>query len=442
MKRMHGEYRRHLRSGIRIPVVLSYANHTVETNTLDISASGIRLKRPGRVYIRPGEVIDLNFRDRTGMKVVATVAHTGKSHIGLQFKNRRFSDAELGELYDVAPSWQRRLSNSKRSLWKNSRRLAVFLANTYLRSLILRLTRPQFLFAVYGNEKQVGSYFTPGMAKRMPPNLVLGYIRNADMRGLMVASQYFEHELQAEPDKVRHYLDQLQQDYPQVKRIALVGRLPNFVKKAGIEITEPLVEGSLGTRYMIWDIARQMRERPQYCKQDSIVVLGGAGRIGNAVCLDLTSLFKNVIGFDPRYDEDNEIDTGQGTVLQTSSVARLHDEKLYIALTHHGDAVLDLHHHIAPGSLIADDTHPCISLKVRKRLQEKQIAVEKIVLAHEEFMMWPRMPDWNNRDIPGCLVEAMILLRQPGAAEGDFTSFCQEAEFLGFTGRLVPPLDE
>lgn len=38
-----------------------------------------------------------------------------------------------------------------------------------------------------------------------------------------------------------------------------------------------LVEGSLGTRYMIWDVARQMRERPQYCQQNSIVVLGGAG---------------------------------------------------------------------------------------------------------------------------------------------------------------------
>lgn len=442
MRRMHGEYRRHLRSGIRVPVVLKYANHVIETTTLDVSASGLRLKRPERVYIRPGETTDVEFRDMADMNVAATVAYTGKSHIGLQFYRRRFSDNELSDLYDVAPSWQRLIAKSKRALWKNSRRFAVFLANTYLRSLVHALARPRFVFAVYGNQQQAGSYFTPAMARRMPPNLVLGFIRNQDMRGLLVASQFMEHELEGDSDKVRQYLDQLRRDYPDVERIALVGRLPNFVMKAGIEIAEPLVEGSLGTRYMIWDVARQMRERPQYCQQTSIVVLGGAGRIGNAVCQDLTSLFDRVIGFDPRYEDDREITTDQGTVLQTSSLARLHDEKLFIGLTHHGDAILELQHHMAPGALIADDTHPCITLAAREQLQEKQIAVEKVVLSHEEFLMWPRMPAWNNRDIPGCLVEALVLLRQPGVGNGDFTAFREEAEFLGFTGRLVRPLDE
>lgn len=442
MIRMHGEYRRHLRSGIRVPVVLNYANHTIETTTLDISTSGLRLKRPEQAYFRPGEVIDVDFPGKAGMKVTATVAHTGKSHIGLQFCRRRFSDNELNTLYGAAPTWQRLAARSKRALWKNSRRLAIFLANTYLRALIHALARPHFLFAVYGNKEQVGSYFTPGMAKRMPSNVVLGFIRNADMRGLLVASQFLEHELQEDSEKVRLYLDRLQQDYPDVQRIALVGRLPNFVMKAGIEITDPLVEGSLGTRYMIWDVARQMLERPQYCQQTSIVVLGGAGRIGNAVCHDLTGLYDKVIGFDPRYEEDREITTDRGTILQTSSLAHLKDEKLYIGLTHHGDVILELRHHIAPGALIADDTHPCISLTARERLQESQIAVEKVVLSHEEFLMWPRMPAWNNRDIPGCLVEALVLLRQPNVGEGDFSAFCQEAKFLGFTGRLVSPLDE
>ncbi|MFL1465019.1 PilZ domain-containing protein [Marinobacter sp. HN1S83] len=442
MIRMHGEYRRHLRSGIRVPVILSYANHTIETQTLDISAGGLRLKRPDRVYIRPCEVIDVDFPGKPGMKVTATVTHTGRSHIGLQFNRRRFSENELSKLYGTAPTWQRLTARSKRALWRNSRRFAVFLANTYLRTFVHALARPHFLFAVYGNKQQVGSYFTPGMAKRMPPNIVLGFIRNADMRGLLVASQFLEHELQEDPEKVRLYLDQLQRDYPDVQRIALVGRLPNFAMKAGIEINEPLVDGSLGTRYMIWDVARQMRERPQYSQQTSIVVLGGAGRIGNAVCQDLTGMYDKVIGFDPRYEEDREITTERGTVLQTSSLAYLQDEKLFIGLTHHGDAILELQQHISPGALIADDTHPCISLTARERLRVRQITVEKVVLSHEEFLMWPRMPAWNNRDIPGCLVEALVLLRQPDAGEGDFSAFCQEAEFLGFTGRLISPLDE
>ncbi|GGY74646.1 PilZ domain-containing protein [Marinobacter zhanjiangensis] len=439
---MHGEYRRHVRSGIRVPVTLKYASHTVETNTLDVSASGLRLKRPKRVYIRPGEVIDVEFPDKSGMNVAATVAYTGKSHIGLQLNLRRFSDTELSELYDIAPPWQRLIATGKRTLWRNSRRSAVFLANTWLRAPLHALARPHFVFAVYGNRQQAESYFTPWMAQRMPSNMVLGFIRNEGMRGLLVASQFMEEELEEDSNKVRFYLDQLQRDYPEVERIALVGRLPNFAMKAGIGMNEPLVEGSLGTRYMIWDVARQMHERPRYSQQNSIVVLGGAGRIGNAVCQDLTSLYDKVIGFDSRYEEDREIATDRGTVLQTSSPDHLRDEKLYIGLTTHGDAVLEFQQYIAPGALIADDTHPCVSLTARERLLERQITVEKVVLSHEEFLMWPRMPAWNNRDIPGCLVEALVLLRQPAVGQGDFSAFCQEAGFLGFTGRLISPLDE
>lgn len=62
--------------------------------------------------------------------------------------------------------------------------------------------------------------------------------------------------------------------------------------------------------------------------------------------------------------------------------------KSHIGLTTHGDAVLELQEHITPGALIADDAHPCISTKARA--------------------------------IPGCLVEALVLLRQPGVGDGDF----------------------
>lgn len=442
MIRTHEEFRRHLRSGIRMPVVLSYANNTFETNTLDISAGGLRLQRPDRVHIPPGEVIDIEFREKNRMKVAATVMHIGQPHIGLQLYDRLFSANEIKELREAAPPRPSLATRSKRALWKQGRRFAVMAVNTFLRPLILAVVKPKFLFAVYGNQKQVGSYFTPGMAKRLPSNVILGFIRNENTRGLMVSPQFLEHELQTDSEKVRQYINQLRQDFPDVQRIALVGRLPNFVKKAGIDITDPLVEGSLGTRYMIWDVARQMGERPQYRDQNSIVVLGGAGRIGNAVCQDLTSLYDRVIGLDPRYDEDREIATEHGTVLQTSNLAHLHDQKLYISLTHQGDVVLDLYQHMPEGALIADDTHPCISLKVRKRLQERQISVEKVVLSHDQFVMRPRMPDWNNRDIPGCLVEALALLRQPDLAEGSFPHFCQGAKRFGFAGRLVSPLEE
>ncbi|MBQ0834704.1 PilZ domain-containing protein [Marinobacter sp.] len=442
MSKIDQERRRHRRSGIRVPVELSYADTTIETRTLNMSASGLRLKRPNGLFIQPGEAIDISFQGASEAPLSALVAHMGKSHIGIQFDEKRFTGDELRELYDLAPVWQRLLVRSKRRLWRDSRRIGVFLANTLLRSLIVRLVQPQFIFAVYGNRRDTDTYWSPKMAERMPPNLVLGFIRNQKARGLLVASQTLEHELQADSDKVRRYIDQLQQDFPNAKRFALVGRLPTFAKKAGIDISDPLVEGSLGTRYMIRGVAQQMQARPQYSRETSIVVLGGAGRIGNAVCEDLTGLYETVIAYDPRYERDEEITTEQGTIVRTSNLARLKDQKLYIGLMSRGDLVLDLYQHIPCGSLIADDTHPCISLHAREKLQESEIAVEKVVLSHPEFLMWPRMPAWNHRDIPGCLVEALVLLQHPELEGDGFLSFCQHAEGMGFSGRLIKPLAE
>jgi len=436
------ERRRHRRSGIRVPVDISYSDQTKDTSSVYISASGVRLKRPSHLFVQPGEVVDISFRGTGQAPLSALVAHLDKSHIGIQFDGKRLSNSELGELYDQAPAWQRLLVRSRRTLWRDSRRLAILAANTILRPLIMALAKPHFVFAVYGNRRDADTYFSPTTAKWMPSTLVLGFIRNQNARGLLVASQILEDELEADSDKVRSYMGELQRDFPDVKRIALVGRLPNFVKKAGIDISDPLVEGSLGTRYMIWDVARQMQARPQYAEHNSIVVLGGAGRIGNAVCDDLTGLYGKVIAYDPRYEEDEEITTGQGTILRTSNVARLHDQQLYIGLMSHGDQVLDLFQHMPSDSLIADDTHPCISLHAREQLLEREITVEKVVLSHSEFLMWPRMPSWNHRDIPGCLVEALVLLQRPELEGGEFLSFCQQAEEMGFTGRLIKPLAE
>lgn len=426
---------------------LSFANATIETTTSDISVSELRVKRPNRLFVDPGQIIDISFqansfRDNADRSVPATVAYVGESDIGLKLHQKHLSDHDLDRLRASAPGWRRWYARSRRLLWRNTRRFAVLAANTVLRPLIIALVKPRFVFAVYGNEKDAETYFTPGLVKLMPPNLVLGFIRNQNVRGLLVASQSLEHTLQADSDKVRDYIDELHKDFPQTERIALVGRLPNFVKKAGIDITAPLVEGSLGTRYMIWDIARQMRERSEYAQYRSIVVLGGAGRIGNAVCEDLTSLYEHVVALDPRYEKETEIDTGHGTVLRTADVTRLHHEHLYICLTHHGDVVLEFYDHMPAGAMIADDTHPCISLEARTRLKANGITVEKVVLSHDQFLMWPRMPAWNNRAIPGCLVEALVLLQRPELDGSEFLSFCREAEAMGFAGRLIRPLEE
>ncbi|MCG8317028.1 MAG: hypothetical protein MI976_27740, partial [Pseudomonadales bacterium] len=204
----------------------------------------------------------------------------------------------------------------------------------------------------------------------------------------------------------------------------------------------PYVDGSMGTRYMIWDVARQMRMLPEYRHESALCVLGGAGRIGNMVCEDLTREYSTVIAFDSRYKKDEKIYTPNGSVLRTGDPQKLSSAKLYISLTHHGDVITDFMMYMPEGSLVADDTHPCISYGVREQLKELKIDVKKIVLSHEDFSMWPRMPAWSNRAIPGCLVEALVLLDQKQANVDDFNAFREVASDIGFQGQLVKPLKE
>lgn len=111
-------------------------------------------------------------------------------------------------------------------------------------------------------------------------------------------------------------------------------------------------------------------------------------------------------------------------------------------LTHHGDVITEFLTYIPEGSLVADDTHPCISYEVRDQLKVFNIHVKKVVLFHEDFSMWPRMPAWSNRAIPGCLVEALVLLDQQETDVENFYAFCKTAESRGFQGRLIKPLEE
>ena len=79
--------------------------------------------------------------------------------------------------------------------------------------------------------------------------------------------------------------------------------------------------------------------------------------------------------------------------------AALGRSKLFIGLTHHGDVIRELGNFMEPGSLIADDTHPYISLEVRQELADK-IRTLKIILSHEEFRMCHACPPGIIRIFP------------------------------------------
>ena len=442
MSTLHGEYRRHTRTGIKTDVSLDLPLGSLDTTTVDVSHRGLALKKPAILDLAPGQTVSVVFNRMEGKIVQARIVHVGENQIGLQLDKTRFSDQDINGIIRTAPWHERFRVSTRRAAWKTLRRTAVLMANTVLRRPLLSLYRPRFIFAVYGNERDVSTYYTPRMLRMIPPNILGGFIRHRQHRGLLVGSKFLESELAEDSAKVRRFLDDLKAEFPDIGKIALVGRLPNFAIKAGIDIDAPFVDGSMGTRYMIWDVAQQMRELPEYRGERSIVVLGGAGRIGNKVCEDLSTLYSTVIAFDPRYEQEETINTPSGTILRTARKQHLSNHKLFIGLTHHGDVVQELQVYLPPRSLIADDTHPSISPAVRASLATNHIKVMKIVLTHDAFSTWPRMPAWSNRDIPGCLVEALVLLEQSDQVVESLDGFAATAVTIGFHGKLSPPVDD
>src|SRR5690606_17417066 len=53
MKTSHGEYRQDSRTGVRIPVTVDFADDQLQTNTLNLSFGGIRLKKPKDFSLEP-----------------------------------------------------------------------------------------------------------------------------------------------------------------------------------------------------------------------------------------------------------------------------------------------------------------------------------------------------------------------------------------------------
>lgn len=442
MSTLHGEYRRHDRTDVKTNVTLDLEDTDLETKTKDVSVSGISLRKPPYFFIAPGESAKITFDKMPNLDVPARIVRVSENRISLEFDHFRFSQGDIEGIIRTAPWHQRLKASLKRAFWKRARHVAAFSTNTFARPAIVKGVKPSFLFAVYGSEKDVATYYTPTMAKVMPRILIGGLIQNRKQRGLLVASKYYENELADDDDKVREYLADLEAAFPDVQTIALVGRLPNFAMRAGIEIKPPYVDGSMGTRYMIWDVGCQMGRLPEYQNEPTLCVLGGAGRIGNLVCTDLAREYKTVIAFDKRYEVDEEIQVGENRILRTGDVTRLTECKLYISLTHHGDVIREFADYIPPGSLVADDTHPCISLEVREELLAKGIKTMKIVLSHDKFSMWPRMPGWNNRAIPGCLVEALVVAEFKDTNVSEFAAFRDSALEIGFKGELIKPLEE
>lgn len=336
------------------------------------------------------------------------------------------------------------LAQVRRSLWRQSRRSWVIACNSPAKSLILKYHKPTFLFAVYGSRRDVNVYYSPLLKPFIPEMGITATLALGEKRGMVVGTRTPVGELGSDPEAVRRYLHWMRTAFPQVKRIALAGRLPVLAHQAGVVLDGPFVEGTLGTRFLIADVAAQMRAMPGYQRETTIAILGGAGRIGGASSQDLLRQFSRVIAFDSRYANDMETPVGQSTLLRTSNPQRLKEARLFIALLPRGEDMRPLLPYLPAGALIADDTHPGIPPALNRELSSRGVRTLKAVLQHPDFRLSPRMPSWDASQIPGCLVEALALHDAPPdqPPPENLDHFSDTARAMGFSGALVQPIAE
>ena len=390
---------------------------------------------------------------RTGqgsIKANYEITYRKENVIGVKFQNpsadhidameQMFSMAQhsTASNLEVSESSAKRgfLGGLSRKLWLAGRMALI----TYINlgwPLVRASHKTDVVFACYGTRGDMRAY-GPDWFRKFFPVGVAAFLKDKSSEGFMVSSVYSEEELASDSDKVRAYISELQRKMPNAKRIALIGRLPGFCLRAGIEIKPPLVDGAYGTRFAMYGSAMSLLDKLENKQMGtSIAILGGAGRIGSQVIEDLSYVFKDVIAIDPRYTEEKTATINGSRVLYTKHGKRLKETRLVLVLTARGNDILPMVNQFAPGTLIADDTHPCVKRPVREKLAAQGVELWKTVITSDSFTMTPRMPNFHANNIPGCLLEALVLNTVGDQALDTPQVFFDETEKCGYRAELI-----
>jgi hypothetical protein len=341
------------------------------------------------------------------------------------------------------------------------------------------------VFVVYGNKGTHGSYapkWLEGIAKCLGVLPILSVIRCGSQVGLVVGLYDTIEDIEADLNIVVNLQEQLVRKFPR-STIALAGRLPSLLHRAGGLIKAPVVGGWTGTLCAMRGIALACAQRYSETKGNignvtetitdastsdgsstegcsdslddrssrmsnhgtgpealTVSVLGGAGFVGAKLVQDLAKHFRKVIAFDLRYEES----VTTGNILETSDLERLRDAHITMIFTPCGDDAAPCAPYLSPGSIVADDTHPCVSQPVRAKFRAAKVSLLKAAATNlvHPVSFYPKLPNFYSDSVPGCLLEALVVSRRGHGVTEDFEKFCQEAEHLGFAPQLMENLHE
>lgn len=461
MKNQRKEERKEERYDVYLPLVLESNGARIIARSRNLSKGGASISLVDPVST---EDIDkqgsITIRTRTGnIKTAYEITYRKENVIGIRFSDistpsievlnlSLINNATLDPLLQAANENEKPaairtpLGTLKRRSWIFLRITSILTANLFW-PILKKVINPEVVFAVYGTRGDQRAYVPDWFRRFFPPIAVAAYIKDKSSRGVMVSSVYSEEELASDSDKVRKYISDLQKEFPNVKRFALVGRLPGFSLKAGIDIAKPLVDGSYGTRFAMNESANQIAQiLGTDRKTESIAILGGAGRIGASLIEDLCLNFQSVIAIDPRYTEEKTNIINGSKVLYTKRGERLRETKLVLVLTARGNDILPMISHMTPGTIVADDTHPCIKRPARALLNKQGVDLWKTVVTSDDYNMYPRMPNFHNNNIPGCLLEALVLNATGDQALSSPQTFFDEAKKCGYKTLLIRHPDD
>ncbi len=323
-----------------------------------------------------------------------------------------------------------------RRLWGSAGMGAAFATMNVGSGFIRRLLRPQYLWLAYpGTEREKRLYFPKCLERLVRPLYSTGLMRFGRYWGLMVAGKATAESLDDSPERLRQLLDDARGAYPDVQVIALAGRLPSLALKAGIPLETPFTPGDKGTLCTMVMTARAQASMLSKAPGETVIaVVGGAGFIGRLLVEELGQEFRRVICLDPRCSERR--DTAK--VLYTAEPEDIACAEAVLVLTSRGDQAASVIPFLTPRTVVADDTHPEIPSRVRREMESTGALVLKATMGDTRFRIMPRVPIFRSGDIPGCVLEALVVLEHGREVLASQAAFNEAASELGFGARLAP----
>lgn len=300
-----------------------------------------------------------------------------------------------------------------------------------------RLLRPDYVFAAYpGSEAHKRHCFPPWVERTLRPVFPVAVIRFGRYWGLMVSGLASAETLESAPEQLEAFLSEVHGQFEGVEAIALAGRLPSLAAKRGVDLDPPFTHGDRGTVCaMLW-ATRQLAQRLGKPTDDvTLALIGGAGFIGSRLIESLTTEFDRVIAVDPRYAGASR---EAGNVFYTARAEDVREAEAVMVLTARGSDTASIAHHLRSGTVVADDTHPEMPEAIRDVMEERGATVLKATVADDRIRFVPALPDFRSDDIPGCLLEALVVVQRGEEILDSQAGFNRAADELGFRARLTP----